>query len=176
MTRFIIYSNPPFLTRDITAFYHTDFYGTDHPDNPNYLYKIKNDPHHNWTNIQVRNAVDELSRILREDLPEIRRQVGARCLTACVVPRAKALNRYRENQLLFKTTVEDVVHRLDGFDNGADYIIRHSNTRTTHLRRPIEGYVNDGDLPYPGIMLETCNISRNIRERTTCFSLLQGKH
>lgn len=165
MIPFTIHSNLPFLSCDVSAFYHTDFYGHEHPENPNYLYKIKNDPHHNWTDYQVRNAVNELSRVLRGDLPLIQQRVRIRNLTVCVVPRAKAQNAYREDQLFFKRTVSDVVNELGGFVNGTDYITRHANTRTTHIRRPIEGYVNDGNLPYAGITLETCNISRNINGR-----------
>ncbi len=165
MTPFTISSNPPFLTRDIQAFYHTKFYGAEHPDNPNYLYKIKNDPHHNWRDHHIRMATEQLSRVLREDLPQIQQQVEINSLTVCVVPRAKADNTYRANQLLFRATVRDVVNQLDGFEDGTDYIIRHTNTKTTHIRRPIEGFVNDGRAPYAGITTATCNISNNVTRK-----------
>ena len=43
MNEFIIEKNS-FLSKDILAFYNTDFFGSkDYSNNPNYLYKIKND-------------------------------------------------------------------------------------------------------------------------------------
>jgi phosphoribosylpyrophosphate synthetase len=162
MTPFTISSNPPFLTRDIQAFYHTNFYGAEHPENPNYLYKFKNDPHHNWTDYHLQQATDQLSRVLSIDLPQIQQQIQINPLTVCVVPRAKADNTYRPNQLLFKATIKAIVNQLDGFEDGTDYIKRHTNTKTTHIRRPMDGFVNDGNSPYAGITRDTCRISNNV--------------
>ena len=100
-----------------------------------------------------------------EDLPKIFQTLKLYAITVCVVPRAKADNSYRSNQLLFKSVVQSVVNELNGFDDGTAYIYRHTNTRTTHLRRPIEGYVNDGQSPHPGITTNTCNISHNVKGR-----------
>lgn len=46
MTPFTIEQNA-FLNRNIQGFYHSEFGGYDYPGNPNFLYKLKNDPHHN---------------------------------------------------------------------------------------------------------------------------------
>ena len=88
-------------------------------------------------------------------------RIGKYNLTVCVIPRAKAEISYSSNQLLFKQAVCETISQLDGFFDGTNYIIRHSNTRTTHLDR--SGYGGDGDLPYPGITKETCTISGNVR-------------
>lgn len=165
MTPFTITCNPPFLTRETQAFYHTDFYGAKHPDNPNYLYKMKNDPHHDWNDYQISKAARELSDALREDLPRIQQQVRKNPMTVCVVPRAKAENTYRPNQLLFKATVREVVNQLNGFEDGTDYMVRHTNTKTTHIRQPMKGFDNDGRLPYAGITMDTCNISDDVDGR-----------
>lgn len=45
--------------------------------------------------------------------------------------------------------------------DGSDYIIRHTDTRTTHLNK--SGHGGDGDLPYPGITMDTCYLSDEIR-------------
>ena len=50
----------------------------------------------------------------------------------------------------------------DIFLDGTNYIVRHTNTKTTHLRKPIEGFENDGPKPYPGISYDTCNFSNSI--------------
>ncbi len=162
MTPFTIVQNN-YLTQNIQGFYHTDFGGVDLPNNPNYLYKLKNDPHHNWSDFRIQEAQQQLLRVLLIDLPEIVRQINVSPLTVCVVPRAKADNTYRPNQLLFKATIRNAVNQLgNSFRDGTNFIVRHTNTKTTHLRKPMEGFVNDGAEPYPGVSTATCNFSRNI--------------
>ncbi len=164
MKRFIIESNR-FLKQNIQAFYHTDFYGYGKPNNPDYLNIIKNDNHHHWSDYQLNKAANDLRNILGKDFPQLLQLLEFNTLTVCVVPRAKADNTYRADQLRFQSTVQSVVNQLNGFEDGINYIGRHTNTSTTHLRRPIEGYVNDGRSPYPGITIQTCNISSNVRGR-----------
>ncbi len=160
MTPFTIEKNN-FLTKNIQGFYHTHFGGVDLPNNPNFLYKLKNDIHHNWTIDQLKIAMKEFANILSIDLPEIQTHLGIQALTICVVPRSKADNSYHQNQLLFKATVKQIVNKL-GLIDGTSYITRHTNTKTTHLRRPMEGFNNDGDLPYVGITNATCNILNDV--------------
>lgn len=165
MTSFTIERNNH-LTQNIQGFYHTDFGGSKLPNNPNFLYKLKNDPHHNWSDYHIQEAQQQFLRILLIDFPEIVRQIGITPLTVCVVPRAKAENTYRQNQLLFRATISNAVNQLgNNFIDGSNFIVRHTNTKTTHLRRPIDGYVNDGLEPYPGISYDTCHFSANINGR-----------
>lgn len=165
MTPFRIIRNN-FLTQDIQGFYHTDFGGVELPNNPNYLYKFKNDPHHNWTEYRMQVAQQQLLAALLNDLPNILAQTNRGSLTVCVVPRAKADSTYRPNQLLFKATVRTAVNRLgNSFVDGTNFITRHTNTKTTHLRRPMDGFVNDGSEPYPGISVDTCSFSASINGR-----------
>ncbi len=160
MTPFTIEQNG-FLKQNIQGFYHTHFGGVDLPNNPNFLYKLKNDPHHNWTTEHLKTAITEFANILIVDLPKVQSHLGISSLTVCVVPRSKADKNYSQNQLLFKATVKHIVNKL-GLIDGTDYIIRHTNTKTTHLKKPMEGFNNDGDLPYVGITNATCNISDNV--------------
>lgn len=164
MNRFIIEPNR-FLNQSIQAFYHADFYGYGKPNNPDYLNILKNDNHHHWSGSQLNNAANILRNILAPDLSQLLQLLQLNTLTVCVVPRAKADNTYRANQLLFKSTVQSVVNQLSGFEDGTNYISRHTNTKTTHLRKPIPGYVNDGQSPYPGITADTCSISTSVRGR-----------
>ena len=166
MTPFTIEASPPILSRDIRAFYHANFYGASHPENPNFLYKLKNDNHHNWTDVQLEQACTEFMRILLTDLPQIKQTLQLQTMTVCVVPRAKSEGTYNTNQLFFREAISAIVNnRLNGFENGTRYIIRHTNTKTTHLRNPVDGFVNDGQLPYAGITLDTCTISPNVVEK-----------
>lgn len=160
MTPFTIERNS-YLKQDIQGFYHTHFGGINLPNNPNFLYKLKNDPHHNWTTEHLKTAITEFANILIDDLPKIQSHLGISSLTVCVVPRSKADKNYSQNQLLFKATVKHIVNKL-GLIDGTDYIIRHTNTKTTHLKKPMEGFNNDGDLPYIGITNVTCNISDSV--------------
>jgi len=162
MERFTITHNE-FLEQDVEAYYHTDFGGVGFPGNPNFLYRLKNDPHHNWSEIQLQNAQNQLRGILIQDLRQLQSTININSFTVCVIPRAKADNTYQPNQLLFKTTISNTINELgDNFIDGTSYITRHTNTRTTHLRRPIQGYNNDGDAPYPGISNNTCDILEQI--------------
>ncbi len=165
MTPFTIVRNN-YLTQNIQGFYHTNFGGVELPNNPNFLYKLKNDPHHNWTEYRMQEAQQQLLAVLLNDLPNVLAQTNRNSLTVCVVPRAKADSTYRPNQLLFKATVRTAVNRLgNGLVDGTNFITRHTNTKTTHLRRPMEGFVNDGSDPYPGISIDTCSFSANINGR-----------
>jgi len=151
-----------FLNQDIRGFFHTSFYGYGHADNPDFLNILKYDSHHSWTSYKLNNAKDRLKKILAVDLPQILETLRLDTLTVSVVPRSKADGTYRSNQMLFKSTVQAIANELNGFKDGSNYITRHTNTKTTHLRRPTDD-VNDGELPYPGITTDTCNISNNAR-------------
>jgi predicted amidophosphoribosyltransferase len=162
MTPFTIETNQ-YLTQETQGFYHTDFGGVNLPNNPNYLYKLKNDPHHNWSDDWIRQSQEQLYRVLLIDLPEVQNYIYKNPLTICVVPRAKADNTYNPNQLLFKAAVRNAVIALgNSFIDGTNFIQRHTNTKTTHLRQSIDGYNNDGSNPYIGITNATCNISNNV--------------
>ncbi len=151
-----------FLQQDTTAFYHVDYNSGGSWQIPNsienLIWTFKNDvdpfPE------RLPNVQQQLSEILRQDLPEILRQVRKNNLTVCVVPRSKAENYYRADQLLFRRVISNVVDQLPNFENGTNYIVRHTNTRTTHLDRNGEG--GDGNLPYPGITKDTCTISGQV--------------
>ena len=161
VNRFLLKENE-YLTQAVYGFFHAEFGGVDHPNNPNFLYKFKNDPHHNWNDAQLQWAKIELKQVLRSDLPEILRFIRSASLTVCVVPRAKSDCCYRADQLLFRTTVSECAREIIGFQDGTNFISRHTNTRTTHLRKPVQGYLNDGAGPYPGIAEDTCHFSYEI--------------
>jgi len=154
-----------FLDCDVDGFFHADFHGVNHPSNPNFLYKLKNDPHHKWTVRDLLSAVNDFRRVILSDFPQILRQVEPLLLTVCVVPRAKADAVDRPDQLLFKSTVRESARSIPGFQDGVDYIVRHMNTHTTHLRKPVPGFENDGDMPYAGIAIDTCHFAQQIKGR-----------
>jgi hypothetical protein len=156
-----------FLQSEVPGFYHTDYVPYERRNEvenyPVYLLTLKNDPNRNWWDSKLREAKQQLLRVLLNDLPKIFAQTNKPRVTVCVVPRAKANDTYRPDQLLFKEVVKSAVVQLgDNFIDGTNFIERHTSTKTTHLRRPIEGFINDGEDPYPGISLDSCHFSQSI--------------
>ena len=151
------------LEQDVKAFYNSDYQGGGNwrvtGTIENLICTFKNDitPYPQAT---LDYARFRLSQILRKDLPEILRICGKSNLRVCVIPRAKSELTYRPNQLYFRSTIQDVVQQLHGFEDGTHDIIRHTNTSTTHLAR--RGNGGEGEQPYIGITKDTCNISNNI--------------
>lgn len=163
MNQFQILANE-YLSRNTNAFYHLPYTRMGNPGNPVYLNHLKN-TFNNFSVQKLQSAVQELRCVLQDDLPQILQSLGFDSVTVCVVPRAKAEESYHANQQLFKSTVQTTIAQIGGCVDGTSYIRRHTDTRTTHLRKSIPNYVNDGALPYPGITEETCDISSNVRGR-----------
>ena len=154
-----------FLNQDTNAFYNSNYnsggaWEIQHTIE-NMIWTLKNDV--DAFPDRLPNAQQQLSNIIRADLPQILQQIGRNNLTICVVPRSKAEGYYRADQLLFRRVISNIVDQLPNFVNGTNYIIRHTNTRTTHLDRNGEG--GDGNLPYPGITNDTCTISELVNGR-----------
>ncbi|MEO0160466.1 MAG: DNA-processing protein DprA [candidate division WOR-3 bacterium] len=159
MKKFIIKKNN-FLSRDVFGFYHTYYLGFNKPCNLDYLNILKNDFNKQLPGL-LNKAYQEVERILEQDLPKIPKELGIERMTVCVVPRAKEQRKYHSNQLLFKQAVKNVVTKFKNiFEDGTDYILRIKDTFTTHLGN-IKG--NYGPEPYPGITIDTCNISKNVK-------------
>ncbi len=155
MKKFIIHQNQ-YLKQNIQGYYHTDYTGFKKFGNPDYLNDLKN-TFNNFSEIKLNTAINQLYTVLKVDLSKFDKS-----LTICIVPRAKAENTYRYNQLLFKKVVQSVINKL-GFKNGSNYIIRHKDTKTTHLAHT--QYGGNGDMPYPGITKDTCTISNQIKNK-----------
>jgi hypothetical protein len=163
MNQFQINANN-YLYRPTTAFFHVPYTGMGKSGNPDYLNHLKNTFNSFSSNV-LQSAVQELRRVLCEDLFQISKLPGFSSMVVCVVPRSKSENTYHANQQLFLTTVQAVIAQIPGFIDGTNYLCRHTNTKTTHLRREVKNYNNDGLEPYPGITGQTCNISPHVRGR-----------
>ncbi len=180
MNRFTIipnnswYTNPTteirqrgmFISKNTKAYYHSEYHGGDTQLRQtigtveNIITTLKNQ-FQDKTKEVLLQAANKLVEILKNDLPQILQETGKDNLTVCVIPRAKAENSYSKSQLLLKQAISIASRNTNGFNDGTDYIIRHTDTRTTHLDR--SGYGGNGALPYPGITKETCTISNQVR-------------
>lgn len=164
LKEFIIEPNQ-FLKKEIKAFYHKEYFSRGNwkiEGTVEYMiWSLKNDggckiEHQNY----LSTAFKRLKIILQRDLPKIKDKINVDSLAVCIVPRAKEGFLYREDQLLFRKAVSDVVDKLKNdlsLINGTKYLVRHTSTKTTHLK-PDDG----GILPYIGITKDTCYISDNV--------------
>ena len=155
-----------FISKPTDAFYHSDYQGRNEKirntigTTENIICTLKNQFNDKSRDVLIL-AMKNLITILQTDLPQILLKTGKDHLYICVIPRAKAQKNYSKNQLLFKSVIALCIKSLKGFSDGTNYIIRHTNTRTTHMDR--SGHGGDGDLPYPGITNKTCTISQEVK-------------
>ena len=156
MKGFVITANEC-LKHKTTAYYNCDYIRYQAPGNPDFINGLKNQ-FDSYSASKLSSDAAQLMSILKNDLPAIYQKHGH--LTVCVIPRAKALHTYSGNQLLFRKTIRNFVNANSGlFSDGIDYIERHTNTRTTHLKN----YDTDGPMPYKGITADTCNVSSYVK-------------
>lgn len=158
MNKFLIASDGEYLDRNIEGFYHVLYTGYKNLGNPDYLNDLKN-TFDNFSTDKLNKAAQELVNVLKTDLSNFDKN-----LTICIVPRSKSESTYSHNQLLFKKVVQHLIKEL-GFQDGSNYIVRHADTKTTHLAHTSRGaqYAGNGDMPYPGITKNTCNISSEVK-------------
>jgi hypothetical protein len=161
MKQFSILQNQ-FLNQEILAFYHTDYLNFKKPGNPDFLNYLKNNFNHETLD-NLNSSVTNLTRVLNEDLPKLLQVINKDRLTVCVVPRSKSLSYYQPQQLLFKSSIAEVIRKIPSFIDGVNFIKRHTDTKTTHLHRPIQNFPNEGKSPYPGITKDTCTISSEVQ-------------
>jgi len=162
-----------FLRRDTLAYYHSNYEGGGRwkiqGTVENMICTFKND-RTPYPDSVLQRASNQLQQILAVDLPQILQQTVVKKkdgttsklgnVTVCIVPRAKAEKTYRSNQLLLKTTIRNTVLALDGFSDGSNYIVRHTDTLTTHSAKSGNG--GGGRAPYPNITKDTCHISDEV--------------
>lgn len=166
MEHFIINPVKFFLKTQIDAFYHADYCGGGNWSRSgsleNMIWTLKNDVSPFPDRLPY--AIRQLKSILIEDLPQILQFTRLTQLVVCVIPRSKSEDFYRDDQKLFRHTVKNITHDMNGFSDGTNYIIRHTSTKTTHLAHgnQCRPPYTDGECPYPGITKETCTISDNV--------------
>lgn len=155
-----------FLTKKVQAYYHDDYHGGD-PELrdtagtvENIITTLKNQFNDTSEDVLIQ-AMANMMRILNEDLPQILWITGLEELVVCVIPRSKTENTYTYAQLLFKLVIQESIKDWNSFIDGTNHIVRHTNTRTTHMDK--SGYGGEGNLPYPGITKDTCTISNKVR-------------
>ena len=162
MEEFVIATNDC-LRHETKAFCHSDYHGGGNwkiqGTVENMICTIKNHPDP-YPESVLNAATMRLSAILADDLPRILQATRLQSLRVCVIARSKKEAFYAPNQKLFRATIQQTIRTLNGFEDGTFDIIRHTNTKTTHLSRSGRG--GDGPMPYCGITKDTCTISNNV--------------
>lgn len=163
---FTIYKSKPYdpstgyhLTRcHVPAFYHFDYLRGQF----NFINVLKAE--HGEQDEYLECAVRQLKEILYEDIPIIYHLLGDKELVVCGIPRSKTKAAYLNTQLKFNSTIGLVVQQIGKKYNlidGSDYILRHTDTPTTHLlHKEVEHVV----VPV-GITKDTCSIASEIKDK-----------
>lgn len=165
MNEFYIPPNA-YLRRKTRAFYHSKYTRYRNRGNPDYINVLKN-TYNSCSAYALQSAAEELKSVLHGCFYKLANVIRCDGMMVCVVPRAKSEESYHPKQLEFRSVVREVVRGWGkSFVDGTDCMIRHTNTRTTHLPKSIQNFVNDGPDPYPGITEDTCYISHEVRGKT----------
>lgn len=158
-----------FLDKDIYAYCHTDYYNYHYPNNPDFIVELKN-TFNNKSDSILLNSTKQLYIILSVDIPNfiatLRSTIPSlnqnKYFTICTVPRSKKEDFYSSKQLLFRQTVSNFARSIEGLIDGTSFIIRHTNTKTTHIRKFNPFFNNDGELPRRGLAKDTCYFSNEL--------------
>lgn len=167
LSRHIIESNS-YLTKQITAFYDCAYMRPD-PEGSGFSIRVsdairtlKNTFNHESDNVLFR-AKNYIRTIATTDLKQIIEQERIENPIIICVPRSKA--DFSDKQLLFRKAISEAANNTVA-TNGAEYIRRIRNTKTTHLANTRKGDMSgDGDMPYPGITNDTCHLSGSVSGR-----------
>jgi len=153
------------LSKDIKAFYRCVYKGYGKVGNPDYINYLKN-TFNNAPRDKIDVAKNSVKSILAEELFHILSTILDSEVAICVVPRSKAIKNYSALQLGFSEAIKETIALLRDSGkvviDGTNYIIRHTDTCTTHLSLSSIGGGN-GRMPYIGITKDTCTISDQVR-------------
>lgn len=168
MEEYIIFADNYYLRKNTKAYYTLDYYGRENSMDTQFIRTLKN-----TFNGETDRALNEAMRIaenyLKQALLEIIEREKLGICTVVAVPRAKAYDTYFPRQLCLLEAISSATRSFNNIIDGTDYLKRHTNTKTTHLRREIgrvtpQGNIpqdinaNDGAAPYCGITKDTCTI------------------
>lgn len=153
------------MSKDIKAFYRCVYKGYGKVGNPDYINYLKN-TFNNAPRDKIDVAKNSVKSILAEELFHILSTILDSEVAICVVPRSKAIKNYSALQLGFSEAIKETIALLRDSGkvviDGTNYIIRHTDTCTTHLSLSSIGGGN-GRMPYIGITKDTCTISDQVR-------------
>lgn len=140
------------LDVSVNGYYHQYFIGFNRPGNPDFINILKND-NNSYSLPELVEAQNKVVDIVVEDLPLVKEEEQLENCLVVIVPRAKTLESYNPEQLMFKEAIKIALSKLDGFEDGTDCIVRIKDSQTTHI---LPGY--SMHVVFPGLTLNTCQI------------------
>jgi FMN phosphatase YigB (HAD superfamily) len=160
-----IIAHNEYLAQDIIGYYSLDYMRYGMPNNPDFINTLKNQ-FNEYNCDTLHNPLRALKGYLKRDIRCIFDMMNVQDLTVVGIPRSKAECEYSNEQQYFRRGIQEAVQELQNefglpLIDGSHFIMRHTNTKTTHLSKS-ENVENDGDMPYPGITKATCNISDKV--------------
>ena len=158
MKKFIVKANK-YLDQDVDGYYNCDYVGYQKKGNPDFINKLKNMSRAHGEMDLARDYV-KVATVFTKDLTKLIESLDLKGCMVCLIPRSKAENNYHRSQKLFKKALSGVVDSLNAVD-GTNAIKRVKDTKTTHNWR-LEN--NNGDAPYVGITVDTCQINKSAIE------------
>lgn len=153
------FGRPVFMRNPARGFYSLPYLRFGQPGNPEFLVHLKNNRRTTPLNV-LNRAKAGLRLFAHQELIQIKNTLGGE-LCVCVVPRSKKEDYYCPAQRFFKQGLAEAVQAINGLENGLNYILRHTDTKTTHLSRCGQG--GSGKPPYVGITKDTCSISEQVK-------------
>lgn len=151
----IIIEASKYLSRDVYGFCHAKYYRRGNPmSTTGFLTDLKNDISYVSPEM-LAQAEQELADVLTADFQKLVDAFGP--LMVCGIPRAKHEGYYRNDQMGLRRVISKVAQANPMLEDGTSYIVRHTDTVTTH--RAKWGYGGSGEMPRPGLLKDTCNIS-----------------
>lgn len=152
------------LKRPIVGYFHDWYYTYEDPRTKiNYVVTLKNDLLKR-THSEIHFAMHRLLPVLVEDFAQIAKESADRKLTVCGVPRSKAECSYDRWQTGLKRTIRKAVSQNPDLVDGLDFIVRETDTCTTHLMKRAR-HGGSGEMPRPGLIRDTCRLSSDIHGR-----------
>lgn len=153
-----------YLEKETKAYFSLDYFGFGQPNNPDFINGLKND-FGNTRKKELVKYAQEMHEKCTDDIIEV--YDNEKLDTICIVPRSKRKDSYPGEKLYFSLYIRWIIEITNEDENdkiidGTDYIIRHTDTKTTHFHKHPE-YAGDGEYPYPGITKDTCDISPNVK-------------
>ena len=161
MKQFTISANN-YLSQNTNAYFHCDYMGGGRYKQQGTMeyaiFALKGEAW--WCSLfDVINSKEVVGDAIKEGIASIVKQHPNKRFTVCAIPRSKAYVDPAKMQLL--NTIKEVVDSMPSVDNGVSYIQRVKNTYTTH-KSSFDGG-GDGPMPYPGLTIDTCIISNDVR-------------
>ena len=142
----------------VNAYFHAEYYGMSSPNNTiKFVNYLKNDL--GTFSLRVPESERTLANVLAQDFSRLVQWHGP--MTVVGIPRSKRESCYPANKMGLKRGIRAAVRAVPMLNDGLDYIVRHTDTCTSHMAGTCYGG-GTGRLPYPGITRDTCTLSPEI--------------